>query len=282
MSARRIAPYLTLILGLAVGAFVARCHPAIGLAQSPQAPGNPQESRLLANLYMSTSAEYRACCLEIYKFAEERLAQKLRARSASAKPPAVVMDLDETVFDNSPFQTVLYRDRLEYRGELWKPWEQNFPLEVRLVPGAKRFIERAEAADVTVVYISNRMTQFSKSTIRALEHNGLNIVGIDKRLFLKDHEKDSDKEARRARARAQFDVLLLFGDNLRDFAEEFKGVPDGSVETRKQLVDANAAHWGDDWIVLPNCSYGDWERLIQSNPASFLPPTAMPNPEKAR
>lgn len=280
MTVRRLAPFATLILGLIVGSLVSRSQPAAVLAQSPQAPGNPQESRLLANLYMITSAEYRACCLEIYKFAEERLAQKLRACLPGAKSPAVVMDLDETVFDNSGFQTMLYRDRLVYTDKLWDPWEENFPQEVRLVPGAKQFIERAEAAGVTVVYISNRMTRFRDSTIRALKDNGLNTKDIDSRLLLKDDI--SDKDARRAHARDRFNVLLLFGDNLRDFSDEFKVTSGMSVEDRKKLVDARSAHWGDDWIVLPNCSYGEWEKLIKTNPASFLPPTAMPNPEKAR
>lgn len=280
MTIRRLAPWLTLVLGLTVGIVIGRSSPSPLAAQAPNPPGNPQEMRLLGNLYMITSAEYRACCLEIYKFAEERLAQKLRARSPGSKPPAVVMDLDETVFDNSGFQTVLYRDRLVYRDELWDPWEKNFPQEVRLVPGAKSFIERAEAAGVAVVYISNRMTKFRDSTIQALKHTGLAVAEIDRRLLLKD--TTSDKDARRAAAREQFDVLLLFGDNLRDFSDEFKAASGMSVDDRKRLVDAQSAHWGDDWIVLPNCSYGEWEKPIKSNPASFLPPTAMPNPETAR
>ena len=112
-------------LGIGIGFMLNRWQP-LGVAQSPNQPGNPQEDRLLGNLYMITSGEYRACCLEIYRFGEERLAQKLRARPESVKKPAVVMDLDETVFDNAGFQTVLYRDRLVYRDDLWDPWEARF------------------------------------------------------------------------------------------------------------------------------------------------------------
>src|SRR5687768_11605457 len=64
---------------------------------------NPQESVLLANLYMQTSAEYEAVCLQTYSLALERLKTKLAARSVGDLKPAVVMDLDETVIDNSGF-----------------------------------------------------------------------------------------------------------------------------------------------------------------------------------
>jgi len=264
-------------LGVGIGLFLNRGTP-IGVAQSPNAPGNPQEDRLLGNLYMITSGEYRACCLEIYRFAEERLAQKLRARPASAKTPAVVMDLDETVFDNAGFQTMLYLDRLVYRDELWDPWERDFPQEVRLIPGAKAFIEHAESAGVTIVYISNRSTRFRDSTIQAIKDNHMNALDIADRLLLKD--ATSDKSARRAQAAERFDVLLFFGDNLRDFSEEFKVANGTTIESRKKQVDDRAAHWGDDWIVLPNSSYGEWEKLLKPTPAAHLPPTQMPNPEK--
>lgn len=264
---------------VAAGFLLSRTFPPPAHAQSPNPPAvNPQEMRLLANLFMITAAEYRACCLQVFRWGEERLAQKLRGRADNTKPPAVVMDLDETVFDNAGFQTVLYRDRLVYTDALWDPWERDFPQEVRLVPGAKAFIEHAEACGVSVVYISNRMTRFRDSTIRALKHNGLNTHAIDERLLLKDDT--SDKTVRRKLARERFDVLLLFGDNLRDFSDEYRATPGMTVAARKEQVDAQAAHWGSDWFVLPNCSYGEWEKLLQPNPASHLLPTAMPDPKR--
>jgi acid phosphatase len=279
MNSRQLSAGVLVGLGVVIGLALGRdiLPPSNAQAPTTQA-GNPQESRLLGNLYMITSGEYRACCLQIYRFAEERLAQKLRCRTHAEKLPAVVMDLDETVLDNAGFQTVLYRDRLLYREELWDPWERDFPQEVRLVPGAKSFIEHAEAAGVTVVYISNRSTRFRDSTLRALKHNGLDMRGIDDRLLLKDDT--SDKSARRAQAAERFDVLLFFGDNLRDFSEEFKVANGTTIASRKKLVDERSANWGDVWFVLPNSSYGEWEKLLKPTLAQYLPPTAMPNPEK--
>jgi acid phosphatase len=147
-----------------------------------------------------------------------------------------------------------------------------------LVPGAKQFIDHAESAGMTVVYITNRSTRFRDSTIRALQHNQLNTTEIADRLLLKDDT--SDKSARRAKAAEHFDVLLYFGDNLRDFSDEFKVANGTTIESRKKQVDDRATRFGDDWIVLPNSSYGEWEKLLKPNPAAHLPPTQMPNPEK--
>src|SRR5712691_7475885 len=104
---------------------------------------NPQEAALLATLYVQTAAEYRACCLQTFAWASERLAEKLNGRAAG-KRPAVVLDLDETVLDNSPFQTFLDRERLPYGDRYWEEWEEDYPHEVGAVPGAREFIHYAE------------------------------------------------------------------------------------------------------------------------------------------
>src|SRR5262249_14967600 len=70
---------------------------------------NRQQRSLDADLYLQTSGEFRACCLQTYRLAGERLRTKLAALTTKDPPPAVIMDLDETVLDNSPFQTWLYR-----------------------------------------------------------------------------------------------------------------------------------------------------------------------------
>jgi 5'-nucleotidase (lipoprotein e(P4) family) len=265
-----------LIAGLSIGQTLSpsRAEPLVAVATEV----NPQENRVLANLYMQTAAEYRACCLQTYKLAEEKLVDRMRRLATEGLPPAVVMDLDETVFDNSPFQEFLFRNRLVYRDSLWDPWERDQFDEVGLIPGAKNFIAAAELAGTTVVYISNRMTKFKDSTVKALVHNGLNVEGIDARLLLKDGTS-SDKTQRRTLAGQRYRVLMTFGDNLRDFSEDFK-VSTGktTIASRARLVDDTAARWGNDWFILPNPSYGEWERLLGEHPEKLLRPTTMKAP----
>jgi 5'-nucleotidase (lipoprotein e(P4) family) len=243
---------------------------------------NPQEHTLDANLYMQTAAEYQAVCLQTYNLATERLRQKLAATHHAGAPPAVVMDLDETVLDNSAFQSFLDRDKLNHSDALWGIWERDFPQEVGLIPGAKAFIEAAEQLGATVVYLSNRDEKLRNSTIAALRQNGLSLEGIDNRLLLKT--TTSDKTERRKIAEGRFNALIYLGDNLRDFSEEFKAPQLASndkagqkkaIAERADRVRRANYHWGNDWFILPNPVYGEWQRLCGDNPRGKLKVTAM-------
>jgi acid phosphatase len=256
-------------------------------AAPPQAAVNPQERSLDANLYIQTAAEYRACCLQTYHWMTERLRAKLAVLPTTGAPPAVVMDLDETVLDNARFQTFLDQERLVYTDAWWDLWERDYPAEVGLVPGAKAFIAAAEDLGVTVIYITNRSTKNREATIAALSHNGLSTRDIDSRLMTS--EEASDKSARRQKAEARYRVLLYAGDNLRDFSEEFlvpRLKPDDlegqrqAILDRKAKVDRLAYHWGTDWIVLPNPVYGEWQKPLGRHPRDKLRPTQMKRPDK--
>jgi acid phosphatase len=289
----------SLFAGVAVGAVALMLTGGYGFGQTaPPGPNvkppalaapavNPQESVLLANLYMQTSAEYEAVCLQTYSLALERLKTKLAARSIGDLKPAVVMDLDETVIDNSGFQSFLDREKLEYSDALWDLWEKNYPGEVRLIPGAKGFIAGAENLGVTVVYPSNRLTKNSAGTVSVLTRLGLNTEAIRDRLLLKDAGSGSDKTARRKAADQKYLVLMYFGDNLRDFSEEFaaprlaendESGQRKAIAERRAKVDRAAYRWGNDWIILPNPVYGEWQRLLGRNPRTKLNTTRMVAP----
>jgi acid phosphatase len=233
---------------------------------------------------MQNSAEYHACCLQTYRLAGERLKAKLATRPKDEKK-AVILDLDETVFDTSAFQTWLYRNRLAYAQPLWDRWEKEFPGEVRLVPGAKEFIAGARQDGVTVVYISNRSEEYREFTVEALRHLGLDTTEIHDRLLLKT--TTSNKSDRRKQVRNSYRVLMLLGDNLRDFSEEFKAPtvdPDDvpalrkALRERKEQVDRRGSLWGEEWFILPNPVYGEWTKLEGKHPIAVLNPSKMPGP----
>ena len=136
--------------------------------------------------------------------------------------PAVVMDLDETVLDNSAFQTFLYKNHLEYSEELWADYEENNQQDVTLDSRAKHFIDRASTLGVMVVFISNRSEAFRQSTKGVLERLlGTDPTGPINRLYLQAADGSSDKSSRREEVAARYNVLMYFGDNLRDFSESF-------------------------------------------------------------
>lgn len=242
----------------------------------------PMTARLGSNLYLQASAEYRACCRQIYRCAGDRLAAIVKT-APRGQSLAVVMDLDETVFDNSAFQTYLLRNGLEYSEQRWDQYEANFPQDVTPIPGALDFIREAGNLGVRTVFISNRSERFRDSTKSVLERFGLGIVP-EERLLLKQVGGSSDKTARRKIAATRFQVLMYVGDNLRDFSEEFVSprLPQNpSVEDYRSAIAARAAavdknsRWGADWFVLPNPVYGEWDKLAGPDPVSLLHPTSM-------
>jgi acid phosphatase len=245
----------------------------------------PEQGSLLANLYNQTAAEYRACCLTIYAAAGYRLEELLEEFDPPPARPAVVMDLDQTVLDISSFQTFLYENELDFDRELWFTYEQEGVAEVLLVPGAAEFIDKAEGLGVTVVYLSNRNAANQERTIAVLERLGLDVNGIGDRIYLKPTGASSDKSPRRDAVAARYNVLMIVGDNLRDFSEVFAagrlGEDSSTEDYRRALaerdaaVDAAGRHWGVDWFVLPNCMYGEWEKLVPANPVEVMRPTQM-------
>ncbi len=239
---------------------------------------DPPNRSLDANLWMQISAEYRACCYQAYNLARRRLTEKVQQVPPGgwARPPAVVLDLDETVLDNGEFQTRLTRNSLGYDQATWDDWEKNDYAQVRLVPGAKGFIEAARRLGVAVVYITNRSQkkELRDGTLNALELLDIEVPGDN----LLCATNTSDKTARRAEVERCYTVLLYLGDNLRDFHEgDFKSIVDNTkpgpkttdpaklrtaIVARAAAVDRCEDLFGREWIILPNPAYGEWGKVL--------------------
>ena len=254
---RTLRPYAfigviwAVLMAAAVGAGFVPKGAAVGLP--------PTDRGLDSTLYVRTSAEYRACCLQAYALAEERVKAKLTARSKGGKPAAVVLDLDETVIDNTGFQARQVQTRqATFDENQWDEWERDDRGQVRFVPGAKEFLAFLKARGVEAVYITNRSERRRKELHALLKR--LDIDVPDDQLLLYDPgTKSSDKTGRRDKASQAFDVVLWVGDNLRDFDNVFKYDKRGAVG-RKEAVDERRAKFGTDWIILPNPLYGEWTK----------------------
>lgn len=269
---------LLLGLGLAAGwPLVAQpaTEPPAGIHAPPALKHEvPVLRGLDSNLYMQTSAEHRACCLQAYAWALARLKEKLPSATDASKPPAVILDLDETVFDNGGFQAMMLRSGLAYDQRLWDLWEERWAGQVGLIPGAKEFLLEADRLGVTPVYISNRNANFVAAGKSAIQRLGLPLKDDEKQLLFAT--TTSDKTDRRKRTRERFTVLLLVGDNLRDFDERFRskvdtaktgpGVSDSelasAIQERKAEVDQARGQFGAEWIILPNPAYGEWMKPL--------------------
>ena len=87
---------------------------------------------LNAVLWLQTAIEFEAAAVQAYRLAQLQLDAALSDPSwtaaleqqgdASKLPPAVVVDIDETVLDNSYYQARLIRDNAVYATPSWDAW----------------------------------------------------------------------------------------------------------------------------------------------------------------
>ena len=74
----------------------------------------------------------------------------------------------------------------------------------------------------------------------------------------------SDKTSRRALFLKQYRVILLIGDSLGDFIgykgkDFYKALKPKAIRAE---LEKYQDRWGKSWIVLPNPTYGSWERSL--------------------
>lgn len=215
--------------------------------------------------WMQNSVEYKANTMALYALAKTRLNQALANPKWTAaleqgagyekKPVAVILDVDETVLDNSPYQAWIVENGQHYSSKTWAPFVHTETS--RAIPGSLDFINYAHARGVAVFYVSNRKAPEEAPTRNNLTKLGYPIGDQDDRVLLRGEKEEwgSDKGNRRAVVAENYRIALLIGDNLGDFVDNV----DVSREERLKLYEDNAAHWGHDWIMLPNPSYGSWE-----------------------
>ena len=227
--------------------------------------GADNEYQVGAILWTQTSAEYRALAYQAFSLAKLRLDQGLvgRARARSAKPPAVIVDVDETVLDNSRYQAELVLRRVAYSGESWKAWCDR--AEAGAVPGAVDFLNYAFRRGVRVFYITNRRQPEKAGTVENLKKLGFPGVS-EETVIIREQGASASKESRRQQVASRYRIALLVGDNLNDFNDDFAGK---SVDDRKAQVDRERAEFGTRFIVIPNPMYGDWENAINGNQSNL-------------
>lgn len=220
------------------------------------------DSVLRAVLWMRLSGEYEALCRQVYRSALQAVQERLRVRSGG-KPPAVILDLDETVLDNSGYQAYLTLGGFAHSSRRWHAWQRENVDKVGLVPGAENFIQEIERAGVRAVFLTNRSAALRAQTIEALVRLGVaSRTELEGSFKLLMREGTRDKEGRRRAVAAKYDVLALIGDNLNDFSDDFYARSTGASHEVKAKVEEHAQQFGAQWFVLPNPIYGYWLRAI--------------------
>lgn len=226
---------------------------------------------LNSTLWMQTAVEYEGTARQAYALAEVMMERALtdstwtasleQARTGSetyrTKPPAVVLDVDETVLDNSPYQARLILDDESYDSQSWKSWVREE--RAGTIPGAVGFTQAAVQEGTQVIYLTNRDADVEEATRKNLEALGFPIHDApDAVLTQGEKEGWESKTARREWVAERYRVLLLVGDNFGDFTS----MADTTLAARRQHSRAFREYWGTRWIVLPNPQYGSWEGAL--------------------
>jgi len=198
--------------------------------------------------WQKNSAEYVALSYQAYNLAKFRLDEKLN--SEFNKRPAIVIDLDETVLNNLPYNEMLIDSTEIFTQESWSKWV-NKKIATK-VPGSLEFINYAKSKNVKIVYLSNRRVENYDPTKENLVNLG---YPFDEDTLMLLREETSDKTARRNTLN-DYEIIMLLGDNLADFNSVFYKK---SNNERIQSVDSLSKMFGDKFIVFPNLIYGDWE-----------------------
>ena len=234
---------------------------------APAAAQDPPANDLLnAVLWMQRSVEYKASALTAFALARLRLDQALTDPSWTAAPkeqagayktlpPAVILDIDETILDNSGYQAWMALKDTTFDAKTWNAYVNT--VSSVAIPGAVEFAKYAAGRGVKVFYVSNRTAEEEPATRKNLEKLGFPLDDKVDTVLMTREQPDwgSAKGSRRSHVARSYRILLNLGDNFGDFVDEYRG----TEAERLKVLEEHKDRWGREWIMLANPSYGSFE-----------------------
>jgi 5'-nucleotidase (lipoprotein e(P4) family) len=259
----------------------ARTAPPAAVAEpAPAAPavsGPAPNDNLNAVAWTQTAIERDLIYRQAWRDAQDQLARARADRRWEALPEgtrkapykgrdtAVIVDVDETVLDNSPYQARLVKQDASFNEFTWAEWCREE--RAAAIPGALEFARHADKLGVTVFYLSNRASDLREPTLANLRKLGFPVpnnkeVFLGLGTFVEGCEQDgSEKGCRRQLIARDHRVLMQVGDQLGDFVD----IEANTLDGRRQAVAPYLDWIGTRWFVLPNPTYGSWEPALFNN-----------------
>lgn len=250
-----------------------------GCATPPAAMETGQPD--LGTLWVKHAAEYRALSLQVYqaataalpRFVEDPTWSAMPGQTAADLPPAVILDVDETVVSNVDFQSNFEPPFANWKMEQWNREHAATP-----VPGAAEFVASARALGVTVFFVTNRpcepeqtepgICEQKRTTLQDLAEAGID-ADAGHLLLSKERGWNREKVTRREVIARTYRIVMLFGDDLGDFLPCVRTklyapctVP-ATAASRERMVTEYRRYWGNGWYVLPNPMHGSWTSHVQ-------------------
>lgn len=250
---------------------------SLAACATPATQNDPHKD--LGLLWVKHSAEYKAVAAQVYRTATNHLpdftrdnywdALKGPTGIPSGLPPAVILDVDETVVSNVDFQLTFERP---FENHKLDTWSSNY--ESLAIPGVISFVDIARHYGVEVFFVTNRPCQpkegtddpcpQKQTTIDDIRELGIEVDADHVMLSGERPGWDKEKQVRREYIAQTHRVIMLIGDDLSDFIPCVREDPAGSCtegatrESRQALLHKHREFWGNGWYILPNPMHGSW------------------------
>lgn len=228
-----------------------------------------QNPTVQATLWVQNSAEFNALSYQAYQTASTKLMAAIEDKSWTSSltqigkeieplPTAIILDIDETVLDNSPFQARMIKKNSSFNSADWDEWcnEAN----ASAILGAVEFTQKAEEMGVQIFYVSNRSATTEAATRQNLINLGFPVSDSFDNILTVGEQPNwtSSKIERRRFIEEKYRVIMSFGDDLNDFLP----AKDITQEKRLELVKDHSSFFGTRWFVFPNPIYGSWDQAL--------------------
>lgn len=215
-----------------------------------------QQQAALGLVWMQESGEYAALAHQAFNAAKTAFDH---SKSIKGKKKAVVVDLDETMIDNSLYAGWQVKNGQGFSPKTWTKWVD--ARQSGAIPGAVEFSNYVNANGGTMFFVSNRRDDVEKAgTIDDMKRLG--FTGVSEKTLLLKKDK-SNKSVRFKQVEDMgYDIVLFVGDNLNDFGDDPYKKPNAE---RREFVAKNSKLFGKKFIMLPNTNYGDWEGGLDKN-----------------
>jgi acid phosphatase len=230
-------------------------------------------------LWVEHSAEYQAVSAQVYAVAQRDLPRLLGdpewtalpgRTDVAGKPPAIILDIDETVVSNARYQETLRFAPYSRFGHFdWMRKNKVAPIR-----GAAEMIDAARAAGVDVFFLTNRACErfdgvegdcpYEQVTIDDLREAGIEADADHVLMAWEQPGWSKEKLNRRNHIADTHRVIMLFGDDYGDFVHCTRSTPlppctqAATRESRHTALDTYADYWGNGWYILPNPMHGSW------------------------
>ena len=153
-----------------------------------------QNNKLNSVVWFQMSAEAKALYYQGFNIATAKLEVHLQ-KTSSEKQVAVVVDIDETMLDNSPYEVMNMKLNRQYTRETWQEWTGM--AQANALPGALDFANFVKQQGAEIFYISNRRVNELDATIKNLKQLGFPNASEE---FVLLREESSSKKERRNRS----------------------------------------------------------------------------------